>query len=79
VDSAGSRPGEVCCPMRRAAALAAIDYEQTLFSPSEQGFGGNHSLCHGDLDHLEWLLQASQKEHTYATEECYLYQYCGQF
>jgi type 2 lantibiotic biosynthesis protein LanM len=25
-----------------------------------QGFGGNHSLCHGDLGNLELLLQASQ-------------------
>jgi lantibiotic modifying enzyme len=25
-----------------------------------RGFGGNHSLCHGDLGNLELLLQASQ-------------------
>ena len=25
-----------------------------------QGFGGNHSLCHGDLGNLELLLQASE-------------------
>ena len=25
-----------------------------------QGFGGNHSLCHGDLGNLELLLQANQ-------------------
>jgi lantibiotic modifying enzyme len=25
-----------------------------------QGFGDNHSLCHGDLGNLEFLLQASE-------------------
>ncbi len=31
-----------------------------LRTTSEQGFGGNHSLCHGDLGNLELLLEASQ-------------------
>jgi lantibiotic modifying enzyme len=41
-------------PVARAEIKAAI--HTTL----QQGFGGNHSLCHGDLGNLELLLLASQ-------------------
>jgi lantibiotic modifying enzyme len=41
-----------------AAIRAEID--TALQTTLAQGFGGNHSLCHGDLGNLELLLQASQ-------------------
>jgi len=36
------------------------DIATALRTTVRQGFGGNHSLCHGDLGNLELLLQASQ-------------------
>ena len=41
-----------------AAIRAEID--TALQTTLAQGFGGNHSLCHGDLGNLEFFLQASQ-------------------
>jgi lantibiotic modifying enzyme len=41
-------------PVVRAEIAAAI--ETTV----KQGFGDNHSLCHGDAGNLELLLQASR-------------------
>lgn len=35
------------------------DIDAGLHTTLHQGFGGNHSLCHGDLGNLELLLQAS--------------------
>jgi type 2 lantibiotic biosynthesis protein LanM len=53
--------------LARLRSLAHLDDEQiraeidtTLKTTLTQGFGGNHSLCHGDLGNLELLLQASQ-------------------
>jgi lantibiotic modifying enzyme len=40
------------------AIRAEID--TALQTTLAKGFGGNHSLCHGDLGNLELLLQASQ-------------------
>jgi type 2 lantibiotic biosynthesis protein LanM len=36
------------------------DIDAGLHTTLNQGFGGNHSLCHGDLGNLELLLQASE-------------------
>jgi type 2 lantibiotic biosynthesis protein LanM len=36
------------------------EIDTALQTTLNQGFGGNHSLCHGDLGNLELLLQASQ-------------------
>jgi type 2 lantibiotic biosynthesis protein LanM len=36
------------------------EIDTALQTTLAQGFGGNHSLCHGDLGNLELLLQASQ-------------------
>jgi len=36
------------------------EIDMALRSTLAQGFGGNHSLCHGDLGNLELLIQASQ-------------------
>jgi lantibiotic modifying enzyme len=41
-----------------AEIRAEIDV--SLRTTSELGFGGNHSLCHGDLGNLELLLEASR-------------------
>ena len=41
------------------AAIRA-EIETALQTTLAQGFGSNHSLCHGDLGNLELLLQASQ-------------------
>jgi type 2 lantibiotic biosynthesis protein LanM len=49
------------CSLRHlddAAVRAEID--AALRTTLAQGFGGNHSLCHGDLGTLKLLLQASQ-------------------
>jgi lantibiotic modifying enzyme len=52
--------------MARLASLAHLDdaeiraeIDTALKTTLEKGFGGNHSLCHGDLGNLELLLQAS--------------------
>jgi lantibiotic modifying enzyme len=37
-----------------------MEINAALKTTLAQGFGGNHSLCHGDLGNLELLLQASQ-------------------
>lgn len=37
------------------------DFDNALRTTMAQGFGDNHSLCHGDLGNLELLLQASEK------------------
>jgi type 2 lantibiotic biosynthesis protein LanM len=49
------------CSLRHLddAAIRA-EIETALQTTLAQGFGGNHSLCHGDLGNLELLLQASQ-------------------
>jgi lantibiotic modifying enzyme len=56
--------------LARLHALRHLDDEETraeveaaLRTTSTQGFGGNHSLCHGDLGNLELLLQASETLH----------------
>jgi len=41
-------------------ATIRAEIETALQTTLAQGFGGNHSLCHGDLGNLELLLQASQ-------------------
>jgi type 2 lantibiotic biosynthesis protein LanM len=41
------------------AVRAEID--AALRATLRQGFGGNHSLCHGDLGNLETVLQAAQR------------------
>jgi lantibiotic modifying enzyme len=41
-------------PTVRADLAAALD------STRQHGFGGNHSLCHGDLGNLELFLTAAQ-------------------
>lgn len=37
-----------------------VEIDTALNTTLAHGFGGNHSLCHGDLGNLEFLLQASQ-------------------
>ncbi len=37
-----------------------LEINSALKTTIKKGFGGNHSLCHGDLGNLELLLQASQ-------------------
>ncbi|HEY6253013.1 MAG TPA: type 2 lanthipeptide synthetase LanM family protein [Candidatus Angelobacter sp.] len=53
--------------MARAAALkhtdhplVLLDLERALQATISHGPGTNHSLCHGDLGNLDFLLQASQ-------------------
>ena len=41
-------------------AVIRAEIDTALQITLAQGFGGNHSLCHGDLGNLELLLQASQ-------------------
>jgi type 2 lantibiotic biosynthesis protein LanM len=41
-------------------AAIRVEIDTALQTTLAQGFGGNHSLCHGDLGNLELLLQASQ-------------------
>jgi type 2 lantibiotic biosynthesis protein LanM len=41
-------------------AETRAEIDAALKTTLTQGFGGNHSLCHGDLGNLELLLQASQ-------------------
>jgi type 2 lantibiotic biosynthesis protein LanM len=36
------------------------DIDVALQITLEQGFGGNHSLCHGDLGNLDFILEASR-------------------
>jgi type 2 lantibiotic biosynthesis protein LanM len=36
------------------------DIDVALQTTLEQGFGGNHSLCHGDLGNLDFILEASR-------------------
>jgi class II lanthipeptide synthase len=43
--------------LNETAVRAEID---TAIHTLARGFGGNHSLCHGDLGNLELLLQAGQ-------------------
>jgi type 2 lantibiotic biosynthesis protein LanM len=52
--------------LARLSSLAYLDdrtiraeIDTALKTTLEQGFGGNHSLCHGDLGNLELLLEAS--------------------
>ena len=37
-----------------------LEIDAALRTTSKQGFGGNHSLCHGDLGNLELLLEAGR-------------------
>jgi lantibiotic modifying enzyme len=39
---------------------ARVEIDTALKTTLTEGFGGNHSLCHGDLGNLELLLQASE-------------------
>ena len=55
--------------LARLRCLAYIDDEDirseidvALNATLRRGFGGNHSLCHGDLGNLEPLLEASLRE-----------------
>src|SRR5262249_50049934 len=41
-------------------AATRAEINAALRTTLAQGFGGNHSLCHGDLGNLELLLQAGQ-------------------
>jgi type 2 lantibiotic biosynthesis protein LanM len=41
-------------------ALVRSEIATALQTTLDKGFGGNHSLCHGDLGNLELLLQADQ-------------------
>ena len=45
------------CPWRNAALRFAID--AALETTRRQGFGANHSLCHGDLGYLDLFHEAS--------------------
>ena len=45
------------CPWRNAAVRFAID--AALETTRRQGFGANHSLCHGDLGNLDLFHEAS--------------------
>lgn len=40
--------------------VARTEVEAAIRTTLKHGFGGNHSLCHGDLGNIELLLQASQ-------------------
>jgi type 2 lantibiotic biosynthesis protein LanM len=44
-------------------AAARAEVEAALANTRLQGFGYNHSLCHGDLGNLELLLEARQAGH----------------
>ena len=53
--------------LARLSSLSYLDNREiraeidvALRTTLAKGFGGNHSLCHGDLGNLELLLQASQ-------------------
>jgi len=53
--------------LARVAAMKYIndpiirhDLKRAIQATSSYGFGANHSLCHGDLGNLDFLLQASQ-------------------
>jgi lantibiotic modifying enzyme len=41
-------------------ATVRSEIDISIKTTQAQGFGGNHSLCHGDLGNLELLLQANQ-------------------
>jgi len=43
-----------------SAATARWEVTQAVESTLVSGFGDNHSLCHGDLGNLDFLLQASE-------------------
>lgn len=49
---------EVAAPAARQELRAEV--EQAVAKTLERGFGQNHSLCHGDLGNLDFLLQAHQ-------------------
>ncbi|MGZ4871736.1 MAG: type 2 lanthipeptide synthetase LanM family protein [Candidatus Angelobacter sp.] len=40
--------------------IAREDLQRAIHATLSYGFGANHSLCHGDLGNLDFLLQASQ-------------------
>jgi lantibiotic modifying enzyme len=41
-------------------AMVREDLERAIQATLSRGPGANHSLCHGDLGNLDFLLQASQ-------------------
>src|SRR5437867_2570076 len=69
--SSAKSSGRACAPgvgLSRLRALG-LDDDQRLREEVlravritlEKGFGKNHSLCHGDLGNLDFLLQASSR------------------
>jgi type 2 lantibiotic biosynthesis protein LanM len=50
----------LCSRQHLDDATIRAEIDTALQTTLAQGFGGNHSLCHGDLGNLELLLQASQ-------------------
>jgi type 2 lantibiotic biosynthesis protein LanM len=53
--------------LARLKSLGSLDgagireqIDMALQTTLEQGFGGNHSLCHGDLGNLDFILEASR-------------------
>ena len=57
---AGHGLARLCSLQHLDNATIRAEIETALQTTLAQGFGGNHSLCHGDLGNLELLLQASQ-------------------
>jgi type 2 lantibiotic biosynthesis protein LanM len=55
-------------------AIVRAEVEAAIKNTLEQGFGFNHSLCHGDLGNLDFVLEASQvfKDPALETKVAYL-------
>jgi type 2 lantibiotic biosynthesis protein LanM len=47
---------------REPSAELQADVNAALESTAREGFGGNHSLCHGDLGNLDFLVEASHRQ-----------------
>jgi type 2 lantibiotic biosynthesis protein LanM len=57
-------PGIGLARLKSLGSLDASEFREdidvALQTTLEQGFGGNHSLCHGDLGNLDFILEASR-------------------
>jgi type 2 lantibiotic biosynthesis protein LanM len=56
--AAGIGLGRLASGLYSADAQATTEIEVAIDTTRREGFGGNHSLCHGDLGNIELLLQA---------------------
>ena len=57
-------PGIGLARLKSSGSLNAAEFREeidvALQTTLERGFGGNHSLCHGDLGNLDFILEASR-------------------